>query len=178
MAKIELTQGYWVTIDDEILEWVNQWKWCAHRPGYYQESRIYVRAVRRENNKIIIMHRAIWEHLNGPIPKGYTVDHREHGEYGGLDNRIGNLRLASATQQVRNRRGRKESTSRFKGISLIRSSGKWRARIKYNDKFCHIGCYNSEHEAAFAYDRTTIEYFGEFAVTNFPQIQNGRWVAY
>lgn len=50
-------------------------------------------------------HRIVWSVVNGPIPKGYEVDHRNHRR---ADNRIVNLRAVTHLENVRAsiRRGR------------------------------------------------------------------------
>ena len=56
--------------------------------------------------------------------------------------------------------------SKFKGVFKDHNSIK--AVIKMNSKSIHLGMFNSEIEAAKAYDLAALHYFQEFANLNFP----------
>jgi hypothetical protein len=83
----------------------------------------------------------------------------------GLDNRIDNLRLASPTENIRNRRkpSRKGLTSRYKGVSWQPDKRKWRARIVVNKRPHHLGYFESQEEAWTAYCEAATRFFKEFA---------------
>lgn len=81
------------------------------------------------------------------------------------------VRPATASQNVINRgplRGR------FKGIDRISKSPKWQARISVNGRRQTIGYYDTQEEAARAYDAAALRLHGEFARLNFPQEAAGR----
>ena len=46
---------------------------------------------------------------------------------------------------------------------------KWTAQIKVDGKHIHLGYFQSEKEAAKAYDKAALKYFGEFANPNFKE---------
>jgi len=111
-----------------------------------------------------LAHRVAWFLHYGVWPKG-VLDH-----INGVtnDNRINNLREATRTQNVMNRRKRLSKLSQYKGVSYHQGGEKWRAYIHFNNKQLHLGHYTSEEEAARAYDKTAREYFGDYACLNFP----------
>jgi len=109
--------------------------------------------------KIIYMHRIIMNE-----PKGLFIDHINHD---GLDNRRDNLRIATATQNRRNSRSVKTGTSKYKGVHYRKDFKKYRARITVGNKRISIGHFDSEEEAARAYDEAARVYHGDFAVLNF-----------
>jgi hypothetical protein len=50
-----------------------------------------------------------------------------------------------------------------------RTSKPWAAALKYKKKLYYIGSFDSEYEAACAYDEAALKYHGEFATINFPE---------
>ena len=86
-----------------------------------------------------------------------------------LNNMLTNLRWVTTQENKFNTRGKKPSTSQYKGVCLnatTSSQKKWRADIKVNGKHITIGRYYTEIEAAKAYNEYAKEYFGEFAKLN------------
>lgn len=93
------------------------------------------------------------------LPDAPQVDHIDHD---GLNNRRSNLRVATHAQNRRNSRVNTNNTSGFKGVSWHKASGKWRAKVGYQD----LGLFEVAADAARAYDRAAESAFGAFALTN------------
>lgn len=72
----------------------------------------YIRISR--DNRVIYMHRWIWEQIYGPIPSGWEIDH-----INGIrtDNRLDNLRCVPKQVQMKNRAKRQTNTSGVQGVS-------------------------------------------------------------
>jgi len=158
MKIIPLTQGKATLVDDEDFEFLNQFKWYAHkcRNTYYVQ-----RGYKKEDGKLgnIHMHRIIMD-----IKNNKQIDHIDHN---GLNNQKSNLRICNHKQNMRNSTG--FGKSKFKGINLQR--GKYfAAHISINGKTKHLGSFKTEIEAAKKYDEAAKMYYGEFANLNFKNI--------
>lgn len=156
MKEIPLTQGKVALVDDEDFGWLSEQKWCFNSQGYSVRGRV----------PQLIMHRVIMERILGEaIPLGMEVDHINTNK---LDNRRDNLRLATHAQNKRNVPRYQGSTSQYKGVVWHKRGQKWQAAIWAKGGNQHLGVFETEVEAARAYDRAAKELFGEFAWLNFP----------
>jgi hypothetical protein len=121
-----------------------------HHSGY-----IIFRLDRRE----LLAHRAAWAVHFGAWPKG-QIDHINGDR---ADNRLCNLRDATAAENTQNQRVIKGATP-FKGVT--RNRLRYQAQIKANGKPTYIGIYPTAEDAARAYDAAAIRLHGPFALTN------------
>lgn len=103
-------------------------------------------------------HCLAWLWVYGVWPEN-QIDHRNAIR---ADNRIGNLRQATQTQNNANRQLGKNACG-YKGVSLHRQSGLFRARIKIHRREHCIGYYATAPEAHRAYVAAAQSIFGEFA---------------
>lgn len=110
--------------------------------------------------KRFVAHHIIWMMVNGPVPKGYVIDHRDCNAF---NNRLDNLRLATVSQNNANIKIPKHNTSGFKGVSWTKSIGKWSANIRINNKLRWLGDFQTAIEASEAYKEAAIRLRGEFA---------------
>ena len=104
-----------------------------------------------DNNKYLT-HRIIWKMLTGKDPVG-IIDHADRNP---LNNKQGNLRPATKSQNNINRKNNA-------GVHYDKSRGNWQAYTKTNGKKVHLGRYASEAEARVARINGVRELFGDFA---------------
>jgi hypothetical protein len=97
---------------------------------------------------------------------GFDVDHISGNK---LDNRRGNLRICTHQENMFNQRLRRNNTSVFIGVSLMKSVGRYEAYLHYNGKKHHLGLHDSPVDAAIARDNAVKKYFGEYANLNFKE---------
>lgn len=159
MKLIPLTQGLFSMVDDEDFDRANQFKWHAVKKG----NTFYAgRALRMPDGHWIDykLHRFLLD-----APDGVPVDHVNRN---GLDNQRANIRLATVRQNVWNSCGHNGKT---KGVTRYtdRKTRIWQATIHIGGRKKFIGSFNSEIEAALAYDKAAIALRGEFAFLNFPE---------
>jgi hypothetical protein len=158
--KIPLTRGKYAIVDPEDYDRLTKYKWYAQTNLYTFYAVRSLTNGKKEKRKNAYMH-----HLVINIPDGMFCDHINHN---GLDNRKANLRPATLTQNVWNRRKfKKPSRSKYKGVDWSTEMKRWRARIRVNGKRIYLGSFKHEIEAAKAYDRAAAKYHGQFAALNF-----------
>lgn len=97
---------------------------------------------------------------------GVEASEVDHINGNRADNRIENLRAVNRAQNCANQRTQTRSASGFKGVTFMRKSSVWRARIKISQKEIHLGCFQSKDEAAIAYNKAAEKHFGNFAKLN------------
>ena len=147
------------TVDEADVPLVTQYQWQLLRSGGKRYAGAYIRN-ESGNPSRVMAHRLI---LN-PGPE-WEVDHRDGN---GLNNIRSNLRKATRHQNGANRGMSRNNTSGYKGVSLVKASGKWYAAIQHNGKTFNLGLYVEKDDAARAYDAKARELFGDFARCNFP----------
>lgn len=160
---IPLTKGYATKVSPVYFEEMRRFAWRAHEAGGLVYARRNATAAERRLGypSTVYMHRQVMSLL---LDMHIGVDHINHD---GLDNRRENLRQCSKTQNNGNTR-KTRGTSRYKGVWLHAPSRKWYAGIRKGALTVPLGGFHDEEEAARAYDRAALEYFGEYACLNFP----------
>jgi hypothetical protein len=159
LKEIKLTNGKTATIDDEDYEKVSKVNWYYRKEGYAvgnlpsPEKGVYPK---------VLMHRYIVD-----APKGTQVDHINGNK---LDNRKDNLRIANASTNKANCGVRSTNTSGYKGVVFVKARKHldkvWAAQIKVDYKTIGLGYFETKEEAAEAYNKAAVKYFGEFALLN------------
>ena len=150
--RIQLTKGFSCIVDANQYAWLSQWKW-TYSNGYA------IRMVRIDGKDTIFrMHRVIVGASNL-----WFVDHIDMNT---LNNRVGNLRLATKAQNSYNRLPPKTNKSGIKGVSFERYTQKWKAQITINGKNINLGRFEVPEEAAKVYDAAATKYHGKFARLN------------
>jgi hypothetical protein len=160
MIRVCLTQGFEARIDDRDHDMVSRYRWKVLKAG---GGHLY--AARTCGNKTLLMHRVILGARHGQL-----VDHIDHD---GLNNCRANLRLATQQQNQAHRptNSRLRKSSKFRGVSWNTVRRLWVASIGGVGVHEFLGRFDTEEEAALAYDRAALRLYGEFASLNTPDIR-------
>jgi len=139
MKEIQLTRNMIAVVDDKNFEELNKFRWQAV-PG--ANKLWYARTTLKlvdGSTFICMMH---WAVLKLKPPKGVVIDHINGN---GVWNTEENLRVVYCRQNTQNKH--KKYTSKYPGVSLIKSTKKWLAHIKIGNKIKHLGTFKTEEEA-------------------------------
>ena len=101
------------------------------------------------------MHRMI-----NNTPEGFDTDHISGNK---LDNRKSNLRTATRSENVCNRKVRPDSSTGVKGVRFHKQHKRYQARITKNKKQIHLGYFSTPETAHAAYCEAAKKLQGEFA---------------
>lgn len=146
---------YTILYDESDHEIVNRYTW--HIIGFeYPYAITWVRDI-KVRYKAVRMHRLILGVYDNRI-----VDHRNRNT---LDNRRSNIRICTHSENSKNKKG--SGKSKFLGVHFLNKINKWVARIQTGVERKHLGVFESESDAAKAYDAAARIYHGEFANLNF-----------
>lgn len=108
------------------------------------------------DGRFYLSHRIIWKWMTGKDPAS-DIDHVDRDRF---NNRWSNLRQATKTQAVWNRKlPRRVNLPR--GV-MTAPGGRWRARIMINNVRKHIGSFSTVEEAAAAYEAAARILHGKF----------------
>lgn len=181
---------YVFIFDDEFQDIVDELgKWYASQPmegkggkRVYAEKRLTESQLKILNNyyrekgiqetqtTTLMLHRLVMGVTNPKV----LVDHVDTSNT--LDNRKSNLRLVTHIENAQNRKTRRDSSTGYKGVYRVVQKRKskdnyhiYLAYIGIDGKHIRLGYYKTAEEAARARDKASKEYFGEYAVLNFPE---------
>jgi hypothetical protein len=129
-------------------------KW--HVPNIRNSNKPYLR--RSYKGRTILFHREILSSISE------SVDHINGDS---LDNRKINLRNCSSKENHLSRKAKKNSSSRFVGVSRHSDGRGWNAYVTRYGIRHYVGYFSSEEEAAKSRDIAASKILGSFYIPNF-----------
>jgi hypothetical protein len=122
----------------------------AKRPGkMYMATKI--------SGQHFCIHRLIWVWHHGDWPE--QLDHIDRNT---LNNKIENLRSASASKNMMNRKTFKNNKSGYRGVSWHKTQKKWFAYVDADKKRKNLGYFDSLEEAANVANEARKTFHGQF----------------
>jgi hypothetical protein len=144
-----------VLIDANDLPWMSMYTWRVNRVGKLRLPR----AMRHKIGKgVVYLHRYLTE-----CPTGLVVDHINHDP---LDNRRGNLRVCTVSQNNMNTRPSLKKASRFRGVAWNPSTKNWQVYVGFRTRKVMVGRFTDEIAAARAYNEFAEKAYGPYAYLN------------
>jgi hypothetical protein len=146
--------GKVAVVDDEDYPLLSRYAWSLDHKGYVKTSAF---------GTTVKLHRMV---LNAP--KDAQVDHKDRDK---LNNRKNNLRLCDNAYNQANTEKRKfvngkQTSSKYKGVKKSSNKKKWVAALNSKGERFYLGSFDSEEEAALAYNQKAFEVWGEYAFLN------------
>lgn len=96
----------------------------------------------------------------GERPDGHTLDRIDNTK----NYSKSNCRWANSIEQAHNRRKKPGCASKY--IGVVREKKKWGAKIRIEGKHVWLGTFNTQIEAAAAYNKAAISVYGDRANLN------------
>lgn len=154
METIILPSGQEVFLDKEDYERLKGFRYYLHKKGY-----AYRFTEESGKRKAVYLHHDVIGKQNGKV-----VDHINGIK---LDNRRTNLRHITNRENIlKANKTRTKGSSGYKGVSWNKTANAWSVNIVSSKKRYHIGFFQDEKVAAYAYNHSAKEMFGEFAYEN------------
>jgi AP2 domain/HNH endonuclease len=152
MASKKLSNGMQFLFSEEDRHIASAYSWC-YSNGYVVARVPGINTTMRFHRKIL----AAPEHL-----------HVDHIDGNPLNNCRENLRLTDRSGNMRNSSAKTTDTktSSYKGVSYCKSTGRWKSQITLDSGNMHVGRFDTEEQAAKAYDNAAKIFHRQYAKLN------------
>ena len=100
---------------------------------------------------------------NGDFDQSLDI---EHDDCDKLNDKPGNLRTATISQNNMNRKNIDNGVIKFRGVTMVKNSDKSRVRIKLDRTEKYLGLCDNHIEGAIMYNVAAVKFHKEFATLN------------
>lgn len=160
MKYIQLTQGQQTMVDDDLYEWLNQWKWYYRKRMDKRKGGDAVRTLHgydengRNKARTVYMAAMIL-----PVPDGFVID---HADVNSLNNQRSNLRKATNRKNLLNSKVRQNNKVGIKGVYWHEAKQRYVVQLSIEGKKKWIGDFKELANAAEASELAIKKYHGDF----------------
>lgn len=173
MKFVPLTRGHVAMVPDEHYQWLTEISWQAAPDGHtwYARSNTKIKG----KNVSLSMHRMIAERAGMNI-EGLQVDHYDGN---GLNNTLGNLRVATISQNHMNRHrrpGRKRNVDLPNGV--FKQGNRYKVCIAIKSKVVYRAYFSDKNEAIAARLAAEREHYGEWARPDIVELTGSEFASF
>lgn len=147
MKFISLSQEKFTMVDDDLFEYLNQFKWCYHNKGYVVRNSIKDPLSKKH---LIRLHHIVIGVISLPRVLGLVVDHIDGNK---LNNQRANLRVVTQRKNTQNQKRHRAGS--LVGTTFRKRDKVWQVTIRIDGKKNYIGTFSTELEAHEAYIATS-----------------------
>ena len=130
------------------------------KAGCLDKESGYIRV--RIDNVLYYAHHLAWVLMTGDWPATPRTDHKDRVR---SNNKWGNIREATHSENRFNSGVSSHNKSGFKGVSWCTRAGRWRATIEASGRYYSLGLFSIKEDAHVAYCEAARRLHGEFART-------------
>lgn len=161
MKEITLTQGMVTKVDDDLYEWLNQWKWYYRKRSGTRHSGDAVRSLHgRDTNGVNTVQTIYMASMILPVPTGFVIDHADRDS---LNNQRANLRKATNSNNIKNTLARANSKTGVKGVHWDHAKQRYIVQVTVNGKRRWVGAYTDLDTAKKVAEKSIKEHYGSFS---------------
>lgn len=153
VKELPLQNGMVALVDDEDFERCSQYTWTAQKKKTNYDVVSRVGSVHKSLGDFVMQKEKQTERVVRKDKKNfdYTKD---------------NLEILTAKEASYSTKGHRNTSSKYKGVCKVKGANKFVAGIGIGTKRKHLGTFDSEEEAAIAYNKAAKLIFGEKAYLN------------
>jgi hypothetical protein len=160
IQHIQIADGVFATVDDDGFDELSKYCWYLDDNGRATRVEHVYLGFKKYKSRHVRMHHDVI----GRPPEGLVIDHINNNR---LDNRLCNLQFATQKQNSQKTiKQCRKTSSKYKGVCWDKERKKWMAYLKTGGRRVFTKRFDTELEAARAYNAKAREVFGEFALLN------------
>lgn len=163
MRHIELTQGFQTVVDDDLYDWLSQWKWYYRKRTGSRQGGDVVRTLHGYDKEGHVKSQTLYmASLICPVPAGFVIDHKDRNP---LNNQRSNLRRATYRNNSNNSVARTNNKVGVRCVHWSEAKQRFIVQVSVDGKRKWVGAFRTVEEAAEVAAKAQKKYYGKFAQT-------------